>query len=158
MGDVKSAAWIAVLRAVAALPLLLIQMFGWGPVPRFGIIGAAIAMLTYYTFGVIGMVGAFAVRPKPCSSQAFRSSAAKAAFLPHSQGGIAFLGAILLNSVALIAITAFVARFGVEALAGYGFASRLELLIFSLVLALGVGATTMVGHCVGVALSTVHAA
>ena len=27
-----------------------------GPIPRFGIIGAAIAMLTYYTFGVIGMV------------------------------------------------------------------------------------------------------
>jgi len=59
---------------------------------------------------------------------------------------------ILVTSIALIAITAFVARFGVEALAGYGLASRLELLIYSLVLALGVGTTTMVGICVGAGL------
>ena len=38
---------------------------------------------------------------------------------------------------------------GTEALAGYGLASRMELLIYSLVLAFGAGATTMVGICVG---------
>jgi Na+-driven multidrug efflux pump len=56
MGDMKSAPRIAVFRAVAALPLFLILIFGWGPILRFGIVGAAIAMLTYYTFGIIGMV------------------------------------------------------------------------------------------------------
>jgi Na+-driven multidrug efflux pump len=60
---------------------------------------------------------------------------------------------LLVTSMAAIAATAFVARFGVEALAGYGLASRLELLIFSLVLAFGVGTTTMVGICVGAGLA-----
>jgi len=55
-GDMKSAAPITVFRAIAAMPLFLILILGWGPVPRFGITGAAIAMLAYYTFGVIGMV------------------------------------------------------------------------------------------------------
>ena len=56
---------------------------------------------------------------------------------------------ILVSNVALIAITAYVAHFGIEALAGYGLAARVELLISSVVLALGVGTTTMVGTCVG---------
>jgi Na+-driven multidrug efflux pump len=60
---------------------------------------------------------------------------------------------ILVINATLIVITAFVARFGVGALAGYGLASRLELLISSLVLAFGIGTTTMVGICVGAGLA-----
>jgi hypothetical protein len=56
---------------------------------------------------------------------------------------------VLVSNVALIAITAYVGHFGIEALAGYGLAARVELLISSMVLALGVGTTTMVGTCVG---------
>ncbi|XSC45859.1 MATE family efflux transporter [Bradyrhizobium sp. RDT10] len=59
---------------------------------------------------------------------------------------------ILVSNVALIAITAYVAHFGIEALAGYGLAARVELLISSMMLALGVGTTTMVGTCVGAGL------
>ncbi|MCK1511795.1 hypothetical protein IVB22_04305 [Bradyrhizobium sp. 190] len=59
---------------------------------------------------------------------------------------------ILVSNVALIAITAYVAHFGIEALASYGLAARVEFLISSLVLALGVGTTTMVGTCVGAGL------
>ncbi|WP_426527757.1 MATE family efflux transporter [Bradyrhizobium sp. McL0615] len=59
---------------------------------------------------------------------------------------------ILVSNVALIAITAYVAHFGIEALAGYGLAARVELLISSMVLALGVGTTIMVGTCVGAGL------
>ena len=59
---------------------------------------------------------------------------------------------ILVTNASLPAITAFVARFGTAALAGYGLASRLELLVSSLVLAFGVGTTTMVGISVGAGL------
>ena len=59
---------------------------------------------------------------------------------------------IVVINVTLIVITAFVARFGIEALAGYGLASRLELLISSSVLAFGLGTTTKVGICVGAGL------
>ena len=152
MGDMKSAAWITVFRAVAALPLFLILIFGWGPIPRFGIIGAAIAMLTYYTFGVIGMVAH--LQSARSTVHLTLSGLRPQRHLFYRILKVASLSSvqILVTSIALIAITAFVARFGVEALAGYGLASRLELLIYSLVLALGVGTTTMVGICVGAGL------
>ena len=56
MGDMKSAARITVWRAVAALPLFFVLIFGWGPIPSLGIVGAAIAMLTYYMLGVIDLI------------------------------------------------------------------------------------------------------
>jgi putative MATE family efflux protein len=152
MGDMKSAARITVLRAVAALPIIVILIFGWGPIPGFGIIGAAVAMLIYYTFGIVGMV---AHLQSEKSAVHLRLSGFRLQWqLFHRILKVASFSSvqILVTSVALLAITAFVARFGVEALAGYGLASRLELLISSLVLAFGVGTTTMVGICVGAGL------
>jgi Na+-driven multidrug efflux pump len=148
-GDMKTPARIAILRAAAALPLFGILIFGWGPIPGFGIAGAATAMLIYYTMGVIGLL----VHLRSAKSRihlAFSdfqlqrqlfSRILKVALLSSLQ--------ILVSNVALIAITAYVAHFGIEALAGYGLAARVELLISSMVLALGVGTTTMVGTCVG---------
>ncbi|NOJ43778.1 MATE family efflux transporter [Bradyrhizobium australiense] len=59
---------------------------------------------------------------------------------------------ILVSNVAPIAIKAYVAHFGTEALAGYGLAAGVELLISSTALAIGVGTTTMMGTCVGAGL------
>jgi Na+-driven multidrug efflux pump len=70
----------------------------------------------------------------------------------YSESGVALVAADTGSNVALIAITAYVAHFGIEALAGYGLAARVELLISSMVLALGLGTTTMVGTCVGAGL------
>jgi len=151
-GDMKTPARIAIFRAAAALPLFGMLIFGWGPVAGFGIAGAATAMLIYYTMGVIGLVVHLqsAKSPIHLAFLDFRprwqlfSRILKVALLSSLQ--------ILVSNVALIAITAYVAHFGIEALAGYGLAARVELLISSMVLALGVGTTTMVGTCVGAGL------
>lgn len=151
-GDMKTPARIAIFRAAAALPLFGMLIFGWGPVAGFGIAGAATAMLIYYTMGVIGLVVHLqsAKSPIHLAFSDFRprwqlfSRILKVALLSSLQ--------ILVSNVALIAITAYVAHFGIEALAGYGLAARVELLISSMVLALGVGTTTMVGTCVGAGL------
>jgi Na+-driven multidrug efflux pump len=66
-------------------------------------------------------------------------------------GAVSSLQIVVANLI-LVAITTLVANFGVEALAGYGLASRLELLIFAVLLAWGVGTTTMVGTNVGAGL------
>ena len=151
-GDMKTPARIAIFRAVAALPLFGMLIFGWGPVPGFGIAGAATAMLIYYTIGVIGLfVHLQSVKsPIHLTFSDFRprwqlfSRILKVALLSSLQ--------MLVSNVALIAITAYVAHFGIEALAGYGLAARVDLLISSMVLALGAGTTTMVGTCVGAGL------
>jgi Na+-driven multidrug efflux pump len=109
-------------------------------------------MLIYYTMGVIGLVVHLQSDKSPIhlAFSDFRpqwqlfSRILKVALLSSLQ--------ILVSNVALIAITAYVAHFGIEALAGYGLAARVELLISSMVLALGVGTTTMVGTCVGAGL------
>jgi putative MATE family efflux protein len=148
-GDMRTPARIAIFRAVVALPLFALLIFGWGPIPGFKIVGAATVMLIYYTLGVVGLLLHLQSNKSPIhlSLARFRPQ------LRHFSRilGVASLSSmqILIANAALIAITAYAARFGVEALAGYGLASRLELLIFSTVLALGVGTTTMVGTCVG---------
>lgn len=153
-GDMKTSARIAIFRAFAALPLFGVLIFGWGPVPGFGIAGAATAMLIYYTMGVIGLL----VHLQSAKSPIHLTFSD---FLPRWQLFSCILKValpsslqILVSNVALIAITAYVAHFGIEALAGYGLAARVELLISSMVLALGVGTTTMVGICVGAGLET----
>jgi hypothetical protein len=80
-----------------------------------------------------------------------------AIFLPHPQGGIAFLEENFLASIAPIAIAAFVARFGVVALAGYGLASRFELLIYSWSWPLA-WVPDLVGICAGAGLVAVRTA
>ena len=151
-GDMKTPVRITIVRAAAALPLFVVLIFGWGPIPGLAIVGAAIAMLSYYALGVVGMLVHLqsARSPIHLNLSGFRlrwdllARILKVASLSSMQ--------ILVTNVALIAITAYVARFGVEALAGYGLASRVELLISSLVLAFGVGTTTMVATCVGAGL------
>jgi Na+-driven multidrug efflux pump len=148
-GDMKTSAQIAIFRAVIALPLFWLLIFGWGPIPGLKIVGAAAVMLAYYTLGVVGLL----IHLQSSKSPVHLSLAG---FRPQWEYFARILGVASLSSVqilitngALIAITAYAARFGVDALAGYGLASRLELLIYSTVLALGVGTTTMVGTCVG---------
>jgi MATE family, multidrug efflux pump len=153
MGNMKAAARVTIFRAAAALPLFFILIFGWGPVPAYGIVGAAVAMLTYQALGVVAML----VHLQSANS-AIRLTLS--GFRPQWQLCYRILkvacissAQLVVTSVAAIVVTAFAGRFGVEALAGYGLAARLELLIFSLVLAFGVGTTTMVGICVGAGLS-----
>jgi putative MATE family efflux protein len=151
-GDMKSPARIAISRAAVAVPLFALLIFGWGPIPGFGIVGAASAMLLYYILGVIGLIlhlqSSRSVIHLTAAGFNLRwqlfSRILKVATLSSAQ--------IVVINITLIVITAFVARFGVEALAGYGLASRLELLVSSLVLGFGVGTTTMVGICVGAGL------
>lgn len=49
----------------------------------------------------------------------------------------------------VLVLTALVARFGVETLAGYGIGARLEFLLVPIVFAVGVGSVPMVGMAIG---------
>jgi putative MATE family efflux protein len=152
-GDMKSPARIAIARAIVSMPLFAILIFGWGPIPPLGIVGAAIAMLIYYTIGVLGLI-AHLQSSRSIIHLAPFSSALQWEFLARILKVAALSSAqLIVTNVILIAITAYAARFGIGALAGYGLASRLELLISSLVLGFGVGTTTMVGICVGAGLA-----
>jgi Na+-driven multidrug efflux pump len=148
----RTPARIAIYRAALALPLFVILIFGWGPVPGFGVKGGAIAMLTYYSLGVVWMVVHLQSASSPIHLRLTGLKLQWPLFLRILRVASPSSTQILVTNAALLATTAFAARFGTEALAGYGLASRLELMVSSLILAFGVGTTTMVGITVGAGL------
>jgi Na+-driven multidrug efflux pump len=143
---------VALFRAAVAVPLSAILIFGWGPIPGFGITGAATAMLSYYTIGVVALIVHLQSRRSILHLTLAGFELRRDLFERILKVGAVSSLQIVVANLILAAITALVAHFGIEALAGYGLASRLELLIFPVLLAWGVGTTTMVGTCVGAGL------
>ncbi len=63
-------------------------------------------------------------------------------------GGLSAVGTIQMNLTVAI-VTGMVGRYGADAVAGYGIASRLDYLLIPLLFGIGTGALTMVGTNIG---------
>ena len=146
-GNVRVPAIVTLSGALVLIPLSPLLIFGIGPFPRLGIAGAGAAVTLYYTaasvallrYMIIGRSGLF-LRRGPLEWRLFRDIL--------SVGAIASLSSIQLN-VTVVLVTGVVGRFGVEALAGYGMASRLDYLLIPLLFGLGTAVVTMVGTNLG---------
>jgi Na+-driven multidrug efflux pump len=148
-GDMQSPARIAIYRAALGVPLLALLIFGFGPLPALGIQGAAAAMLAYYTLGMVWMVWHLQSAASPVQLRLRGFEVRQELLLRILKVALPSSGQILVASLALFVVTGLAARFGTEALAGYGLASRLELLVSSFVLAFGAATTTLVATSVG---------
>lgn len=140
----------AVALATAALlhvPLSGALTLGWGPLPRLGIAGAALAYVTAFLFASLFM-GALLwrgqLRPRRedwrLEGRVFREIL--------RVGAVSVMGALQTVLTAVI-LTGFVGSFGTAALAGYGVGVRLELLQIPLVFAIGQALVVMVGTNIG---------
>jgi Na+-driven multidrug efflux pump len=129
-GNMVTPARVALFRAAVAVPLSAILIFGWGPIPGFGITGAATAMLSYYTIGVVALIVHLQSRRSILHLTLAGFELRRDLFERILKVGAVSSLQIVVANLILAAITALVAHFGIEALAGYGLASRLELLIF----------------------------
>jgi MATE family, multidrug efflux pump len=138
----------AVTTSVGAellIPLSPCLIFGWGPFPRLGIAGGAVAVIVYYAVGSV-----FLAAYLRGGRSIVRLSFADARFRwPLFRdilrvGAIAALITIQTNLTIAIA-TGLVGRFGAAAIAGYGTGSRLEYLLVPLVFGLGGPLVAMVG-------------
>src|SRR5690606_29796762 len=103
-------------------------ILGWGPVPQLGVTGAAIAVLASYATGslillVYLLTGRGAVR---LALRPFRADPAHFRAILRV-GGFGALNVVQMQATTLVA-TALVGSVGAAALAGYGAATRLELL------------------------------
>jgi putative MATE family efflux protein len=132
---------------VAVLSPALI--WGWGPFPSFGIAGAGIAMITYYTAGAAVLVVALCSR-----RNLVRLSLAAVRFRAAFFADILRVGLPgALNTVqanlTVVVVTGLVGGFGTASLAGYGIGARLEYLQIPLVFGLGSALVTMVGTNIG---------
>jgi putative MATE family efflux protein len=148
-GNMLLPAGIVVGGAAVTLSFSPALIVGWGPLPRLGVVGAATALVTYYTAGSLVLLGYLA------SGQSL---------VRLSVAGLRIRWALLwdilrvglpgsLNTIqanlTVVLLTGLVGPFGTFALAGYGMGARLEYLQIPLVFGLGSALVTMVGTNVG---------
>jgi Na+-driven multidrug efflux pump len=132
--------------AATAMPILI---FGWGPVPAFGVIGGALAMIGYHATGSVSLLLFLfghrgALRPGPMPPR-FRFQR----FWEILRiGGMAALVSSTTN-LTLGAMTGFVASHGTAAVAGYGAGARLEFLLTYLSYGIGGPGTIVIGTNIG---------
>jgi putative MATE family efflux protein len=148
-GNMVFPAAVICAGALVAIPLSPILIFGWGPLPRLGIAGGALALLLYYALGTMALAaylwsGRGVVRPS-LRSVRFRWPL----FRDILRVGLVAALVTVSTNVTIMIGTALVGAFGPAAIAGYGTGARLEYLLVPLVFGLGAPLVAMVGTAVG---------
>jgi putative MATE family efflux protein len=146
-GNTLAPAVALAAAAVVQIPLSGALTLGWGPFPRLGIAGAALAYVAAFVVASLimgAMVWREGLRPGRehwrLEWRVFREIL--------RVGAVSSVGALQTVLTAVV-LTGFVGTYGTAALAGYGVGVRLELLQIPLVFAIGQALVVMVGTNVG---------
>lgn len=115
--------------------------------PSFGVAGAGIAILVYYSLATL-----FLVRHMRSAQSVVKLSTAPLSIRLFEDilgvGLLSAIGTVQIN-LTVVVVTAAVGRFGPDAIAGYGVASRLDYIQVPLLFGLGTAIMTMVGVNLG---------
>ncbi|HET8816961.1 MAG TPA: MATE family efflux transporter [Pseudidiomarina sp.] len=125
-----------------------ILIFGWGPIPAFGIQGAALASLLSWTIGVVLVLWYLNYK------QLLTLIAPAGASFIHSAKqilsiGVPAAGANMLTPIAMGVLTAIVASYGAPAVAAFGVGTRLESLASVVILALSMSLPPLISQNFG---------
>jgi putative MATE family efflux protein len=148
-GNMAVPAAVTSVGAAALIPLSPCLIFGWGPFPRLGVAGGAVAVVAFYAVGSVALAlylwtGRSVVRLRARGLR-FRWPLFRDIL---RVGAVAALITVQTNLTIAIA-TGLVGRFGPAAIAGYGTGSRLEYLLVPLVFGFGGPLVAMVGTSIG---------
>ena len=136
-GDASYPAAAGAIGGVATLTVSPIVIFGVGPVPGFGIAGAAWAVVAYNS--VMAVVLLWAARsPRSPARLRLQSLVPRRRYASEIlRVAVPSAVSTLMTNLTFIVLTALVAPFGAEAIAGYGAGGRLEYLLIPLVFGVG---------------------
>jgi putative MATE family efflux protein len=148
-GNMAVPAVVTSVGAAALIPLSPCLIFGWGPFPRLGIAGGALAVIVYDVIGSIALV-AYLLGGRSVVRLSFVGVHLRWPLFRDilQVGAVAALITVQTNLTIAIA-TGFGGRFGPAAIAGYGTGSRLEYLLIPLVFGLSGPLVAMVGTNIG---------
>jgi MATE family, multidrug efflux pump len=148
-GNMLLPAAVSLAGAIVLIPLSPALIFGFGLLPRLGIVGGAVAVIAYYAvgsavFAIFLWTGRGVLRPAlrlprlrwPPACEILRV------------GAVASLITVTTN-LAIAVATGLVGSYGPAAVAGYGTGVRLEYLLVPLVFGLGAALVAMVGTNIG---------
>lgn len=145
-GDMKTPAIVMMCAGFVNAALDPLLIFGWGPVPKLGLTGAAIATITSYAIAMAVMSYILIRREKMISFEVPSWANLRSSWGAILQVGIPAAGTNLLTPVAAGALTRFVSSHGDTAVAAYGVGTRIESLSMIGVFAMTAVITTFVGQ------------
>jgi putative MATE family efflux protein len=148
-GNMALPAIVTCVGLVILVPMSPVLIFGWGPFPRLGIAGGAVALLSYYALGSAALAaylwsGRSVVRPQ-LRAVRFRWPL----FRDILRVGLVAAVVTAATNLTIMIGTSLVGEFGPAAIAGYGTGARLEYLLVPLVFGLGGPLVAMVGTSIG---------
>jgi putative MATE family efflux protein len=148
-GNMVVPAAMTAVGAVVLIPLSPALIFGFGPLPRLGIVGGAAAVVLFYTVGS-AVFAAFLWSGRAVFRPPLRPPRLRWAFAREIlRVGAASSFVSLTTNVSIATATGLIGAFGPAAVAGYGTGARLEYLLVPLVFGLGAPLAAMVGTCIG---------
>ena len=144
-GNMAVAAKIGVLASILQVSIGGVLVFGLGPFPRLGIAGAPAGIIISSSISTILMLVYLSTR---CPQLRLHTGGVRLHWAPIIAllriGGLAALNPFSTLASVLV-ITAAMAHFGTDVLAGYGVGARLEFLIVPMIFGLGAASTALVG-------------
>jgi putative MATE family efflux protein len=139
---------IIIAGALALVPLSPVLIFGFGPIPAYGIAGGGYALVLFYVFGVVAL-GWYILSGRNIARFKWVALRWNIAFEILRVGVVAAVSSLQTN-VTIALTTALVGMAaGPAAVAGFGTAARLEYLLVPLVFGIGAPLVAMVGTNVG---------
>lgn len=111
------------LGTAILLPLSALLIFGWGPVPGFGVAGGGMAVVLYHALGCAALFAYFAAG-RPVLRPRFSRLQWRYTGDMLRVGGIGALNTLQTNGTTAVP-TALSAAFGAAGIAGYGVSSRI---------------------------------
>lgn len=148
-GNMAVPAWTQLAAGVVQVAVGGGFGLGVGPLPRLGMAGVALGQLVAFTSSAILLF--FYLRSPGARLQLRLSPSllSVARFVEIMRVGAVAMLSPLLSITTILVLTALVARFGPEALAGYGIGVRLEFLLIPIAFSVGVACVPMVGTAIG---------
>jgi putative MATE family efflux protein len=122
---------------------------GLGPIPRFGLAGVASGLVIGFAAGALFLLWFLQSGRARVTLKLRGISLTRDMFFDILKVGALAAFSPLQTVLTVLVLTALVARFGTEALAGYGIGARLEFLLVPITFAVGVASVPMVGMAIG---------
>jgi MATE family, multidrug efflux pump len=130
--------------AVADFVLSPLLIFGYGPVPRLGIVGAGLGFVTSFGIGSL-VLGVYLAAGRSLVRLSLRTGRLDRKLLADIlKVGIPGSLNPVFNNLTVVLMTGLSAGLGSAALAGYGLAARVEYIVIPLVFGFGTALVTMV--------------
>ena len=134
------------LIVIVASPSLI---FGWGPFPALGIVGAGLAVIIFYVIGIVVLAWKLFSPSSPLRPHWNHWTFSQVRTWEILRVGLPSSVNTLITSGNAIMMTGLVGPFGSTALAGFGLSVRLEYIMAPIIFGFGTAVITIVGASAG---------